>query len=405
MAETFEHADDGDEEAGKPRGYVTAVLREWIEKGQIGRDEPLPSERELARRLGVGRNAVRRALRTLTADGVIARSGARERVITPGALPRSSWMKRSIAFVDPLSGQFEDDVRRWWLEYVSLGMVDAIREAGLHSIALNTESFAGEDVERLCADPPLGVLIPGDWHRQKHTIGGGGYAGNEELLPTLVRLRRAGVPVVVYGGDDSLVEFDRVRSDHDAGGYELVKKLVSMGRRRLVCAWTPPLETYWLKGRERGGIRAAIELGVNLPRVVEVPSAPVLEGVPTVERRSVFERAARAMAAALERELTGPEAADAIMATSDRAVSVVAAACRLLHRVPGRDVLVCGYDNYFQWLVELDYEPSLPALTVDKRNDAMGRAMVALLMDRLAGKFPGGGATRSVVPEVVVPGA
>lgn len=403
----FEDEPGGQGEGGRPRGYVTAVLREWIEKGQIGRDEPLPSERELARRLGVGRNAVRRALRTLTADGVIARTGARERVITPSALPRSSWMRRSIAFVDPLSGQFEDDVRRWWLEYVSLGMVDAIREAGLHSIALNTQSLAGEDVERLCSDPPLGVLVPGDWKRKVGTVGGGGNAGNEYLLPTLVRLRRAGVPVVVYGAggpDEPLTEFDHVRSDHDAGGYELVRKLISMGRRRLVCAWSPPLDTYWLRGRERGGIRAAVEAGVGVPRVVEVPSAPVLEGVATVDRKSVFERAVRATAAALERELTGPEAADAIMSTSDRGVFVVAAACRALHRVPGRDVLVCGYDNYYPSMVDMDYEPSLPALTVDKRNDAMGRAMVTLLMDRLAGKLAVGSVTRSVAPEVVVPG-
>ncbi|MEV8312542.1 GntR family transcriptional regulator [Streptomyces sp. NPDC059900] len=55
-----------------PRGtylVITEALRKGIEEGEI--DDALPSEADLVRTHGVGRNTIRRALKTLEAEGVL----------------------------------------------------------------------------------------------------------------------------------------------------------------------------------------------------------------------------------------------------------------------------------------------------------------------------------------------
>ena len=57
---------------GKAYERVITYIRSEILKGDLKRGEKLPPERELAERLGVGRNSVREALRTLSLMGFIS---------------------------------------------------------------------------------------------------------------------------------------------------------------------------------------------------------------------------------------------------------------------------------------------------------------------------------------------
>lgn len=53
--------------------YALEKLRELLREGDVGADGKLPTERDLAERLGVGRRAVRRALEVLEAEGEVWR--------------------------------------------------------------------------------------------------------------------------------------------------------------------------------------------------------------------------------------------------------------------------------------------------------------------------------------------
>lgn len=55
----------------KISGEVRRQLLDLIESGTVGPGEPLPSERELMERIGVGRPAIREAMQSLETIGLI----------------------------------------------------------------------------------------------------------------------------------------------------------------------------------------------------------------------------------------------------------------------------------------------------------------------------------------------
>ena len=63
---------------------VRRQLLDLIKSGSVGLGQPLPSERELMERLGVGRPAIREAMQSLETIGLIEiRHGGRARVAEP----------------------------------------------------------------------------------------------------------------------------------------------------------------------------------------------------------------------------------------------------------------------------------------------------------------------------------
>jgi GntR family transcriptional regulator len=98
------------------------ALREAIEKGLIGPQDALPSERQLAAELGISRITVRKAIEGLAEDGILERrQGAGNFVGAPtridknfakltsfsedmrarGSTPHSEWLKRTEGTVTP----------------------------------------------------------------------------------------------------------------------------------------------------------------------------------------------------------------------------------------------------------------------------------------------------------------
>jgi len=82
-------------------------------------------------------------------------------------------------------------------------------------------------------------------------------------------------------------------------------------------------------------------------------------------------------------------------------VFTVAAACRLMKKEPGRDVLVVGYDNYWEACVERRWEDFTPSATVDKRNHDLGAEMVKLMFERSEGRLPREPQLRVLEPRVI----
>lgn len=89
------------------------------------------------------------------------------------------------------------------------------------------------------------------------------------------------------------------------------------------------------------------------------------------------------------------------MVTSDAEVPALSAACRLLGVVPGRDILVAGFDNMWKRMPDRQFEPSPPVFSADKNNVRIGESLVKLLVARVDGDLPKAPQRVLVEPELI----
>ncbi len=371
----------------RPPGVrVIRSIKQWIQEGRLAAGEPLPSERALAERLQVARGTVRSAMEQLLEEGFITGDG-RRRTISPTPRQADSIMSHTIGVLTTTPVDAVDEgVPTGWERYIDSGAMDAISERGLHGLALAPSRLAAGNIRRLLDDPPAGVLFS---RRALEEDPAG-----EELLKAL---HSASVPVVVYGQSPTLQAYDRVASDHSAGAEVLTRWLIGQGRRRILRMWPfPRSHPAWLDARDVGHERAMRAAGLD-----PLPALIVGEDIETRDA-AAFELARRMMAGFLIEHLRGEDKVDALMLVSDATCYPAAAACRLLGAEPGRDVLIAGYDNYYAGANGRRFEPTEPAVTIDKRNLHIGREMVALLMQRIEGNLPDEPQVRLVEPKLVI---
>lgn len=275
-------------------------------------------------------------------------------------------------------------------------VMEAVEEQGHNLILIHPERATEHDIELLATGCPSGVVVPEVFFE----------VGRQHLqwCHTLARLR---IPLVVYGGNPELADFDRVTSDHEQGAYELTRFLLSRGCRRILMLFsTGPTDVnwngYWVEGRRRGYERALAEAGIEAMPVVSYAQDPITT---PKDFAQIFEKAKRRAVSYLL-EYVGPliknKQVDAIMTPSDGETFAVAGACRMLGVEPGKDVLIVGYDNYWHEAWECRYESAKPLATVDKHNSEIGRELVRLLMDRIHGKLPAEPQVRVVPPQLVI---
>ena len=379
---------------------VVRGLQRWIAEDGLADGQSLPSERMLAERFNVARGTVRVALDQLERDGVIAgREARRRRVVNKVAHRPDSVMADTIAMVTTIPVQPVDaGVPTGWERYIDLGALDTIRDEGMHALTLLPGRLDDEKrLRRLLNDPPKGVLFTRRALEDK--------AGRS----LLGALQHMGVRIVVYGDSKELAGFDRVASDHAAGAYQLTQWLLAQGRRRILRLWPFPSQRFgWLDDRDQGYERAMREAGLEPLPALCVGEMLVADGTNLeINRRMLadetnFEINRRMLAGFLLDQFKGEAGADALMVVSDAMVYAVGGACRLLGKEPGRDVLIAGYDNYYAGASDSLWEKTPPAATIDKRNWDMGREMVKLLMERLAGKLSSEPERRLVEPKLVV---
>lgn len=379
-----------------PRATTVRRIREWVETGVLVQGMPLPSERALSTRLSVSRETVRRALEVLTRDGLIKAVGPRTRLVTNQPGPRSAAARgvlaHSIAVLAPEVRAEEVIHKRQpgWIFHFTQGAHEEISAQGYNLISIHPGRLTDADLRRVIDGRPTGVVCP--------EVLGNTVSARQKWLQTL---SAAGIPIVVYGNMPDIQSYDRVASDHDAGGYALTRWLLERGCRRPAMFFSSDPDTYWVRGRRSGYERAMTEAG--LPPLPTIPFASTPD---LTDRRELFERSRRLLAGYLVEHvrpdaLGGP--VDALLLESDGLAYPAAAACRLLGRNPGSDILLAGYDHYAMDMAwERQVEPVGPAVTMDKRNTASGRELVRLLLDRCQGKLPDAPQLRLVPPELVV---
>lgn len=370
-------------ETGKRKEILSQAIRREYHSGVLVPGEMLPPVRALASRYGLSKRVVNDELQKLAEEGWL-RTVPRVGIFVRDE-PQSSRRFLDHAVVVLTSAEpsqpHQDQHQSGWADHVSYGALREIHACGLHSIALHPNRLCGEVIERIALDQPYGVIIP-------------------EIQPSAMQmygelLRAQGVRVVMFGNDQRLASFDRVSSDHVQGGYVLTKWLLDQGLRHIRPSWVDesPME-YWRIERRQGYERAMKEAGLK-------PLADINAG----------SRDTASLAAALKPYVDGKNPLQAVLTPSDGFVSDYAAACRALGAEPNRDVLICGYDNYWQDLQGLGHREPRPAATIDKLNEQIGAEGVRLLLEKVQAAHADGAGPqatsadpihRTIAPQLVV---
>lgn len=383
--------------ADAPRARAIRSLREWMESGVLRPGEPLPPERVLADKLGVGRATLQRALAVLESEGMLKFHGGHTRIVVDHRPTPAGMIRSAVALLSFYRNPTSDEIRSHWTEQTCRGALEEIRNQGLNALSFYLEQMAPDDVAKLAADHPMGVVVPEAGYPPRPIA--------RELIDKLIECQ---VRFVVYGDWPQWANFDRVGSDHETGSYELTRWLVGQGCRRILMLWPEPTDAWWAKARRVGYERALKEVGVApvpLRKMLALPAAGWDENATPAER---FNAQARYLAGHLvdyvntRSVIGGGESIDAIMLPTDLWVPPVVAACRVLGLRPNQDILIAGYDNYWQENPAQAFEPMGPAATVDKMNADLGRAMVQLLAARAEGKLPEEPQCRRVMPKLIV---
>ena len=369
-------------EAGEKPKYLQLVehIRQQIVSGELGPGERLPSYAKMCKQYGVTQPTVTRCQEILEKEGYIERVWRKGTFVSLSFADKVETASGNIVqkSVVVLAGgamvNWPTHQQTGWGEYIALGAINELRLCSRNVISVENCNLGKSDVKYLLQNLPAGVIIIGE----PVTEG--------LMLETAQQLQKAGVPVVVYGNSPELRQFDRVISDHEQGNYELTRWLIEQGCRRILQIHPEGgEESYWLKMRNQGYQRAMREAALW-----PLTSCFRSLWVSPEDDRDSFDNAARIIAKHLAPylNLTKAEGIQALMAVTDGEVYVLAAACRLLGKEPNKDVLLVGYDHYWEDSLERKHETVDPLATVDKRNPELGAALVQLLNERINGQLP-----------------
>ena len=376
-----------------PERYLAAMkLRGWFEEQGLAENALLPSERKLAARLGVGRSVVRSALAILAEEQLVKRiqwgrrcqyrwAGSRNEV----ADGTNAALASAVVVITPTPNPNAQHAQPGWVEQMVQGAMHGIRLEGKDILAVHPIRLDPVKMQRLIQARPLGVLVPEAVMLRR------------QIDALTQSFKAAGLPVVVYGGEASLARYDRITSDHEAGARMAVEWMLANGRRRIAMVWSGnPAQHYWYPARRSGYEKAMAEAGLSPRPTLLIPEWPD-EDI-TAE---VFERRVRQTIGFLMELARDPNRPDALLLHTDSAVPCVASALDRWGLVPNRDVWLAGYDNYALEMPENQFCPWRPMITIDKRNWAIGEAMVKLLFERISGTLPPEPVTRCESPKLV----
>lgn len=359
--------------AGQAR--VLEKVRGWIDGGNFGYGEPLPTMREMASTLEVDKGTVCRAMAVLQGNGLVKRVGRRLHVRTDSKAramdsPVAGLVSETILIFTAAKHAGQRHENRGWASEIVDGLLSKSHRQGRHAMLVNPASTKGDALEPLLALNPLGVLVIGTAQ------------GPDEYAAMLRRLDDAGVPATLFGEEVHSDGHDMVTGDHAAGAAMLTRWLAERGCRRVLRYWPYRIDRIarppWLGHRDEGYLNAVRELGLPALDSVE-PARPDLPGF---EGKALFDMRVRETVGHLVEHVRGPDRVDAILLPTDAFAHEVAAALRLLGLEPNRDVLIAGYDDSSAHCPERAFEPIGPAVSVMQDGVGLGTAIVDTLLER-----------------------
>lgn len=349
-------------------------LREQIRSGTLPPGGRLPTFTELNRLYQVTQATIESALSLLEEENLIERrhrSGVyvSERVHGGGAL--SSRMRRGLLIVTEVSLDIAEQAHH--VSGMSAAVVfkalAASQRQHLSTTLVHPASLTAEDVAACVAFPPAGIIA---------ILG----AQPTPPLPFLDALLRLPVPRAGWSSLGFPLGMPLVEHDHAAGAAELTRWLLARGRKRILQVRPPDGGGAWMDERRRGHCAALAQAAVKI-----VPlGCPTLPAGPAyLATEAEFMAYARVVCGYLVEFLAHrQQPVDAIMAPTDGFVPVLARACRLCGLTPNVDVLIVGYDAYWEHVPERRFEDLMPLATIDKQNAEAGEALVRLILSQAA---------------------
>lgn len=355
-------------ETAKRKSSLVQEIRRKYRTGVLAPGEMLPSVRTLATRHGLSKRVVNNELHKLAAEGwlsMVPRVGIyvrdRER--------SQRFLDHSVVVIADVDQPAATHKQTGWTDHVAYGCLREVHRRSLHSIMMHPRRISDEVVERLADEHPYGAVIP------EMAI----VTEIQDTVRYAEMLSERGVHVVLNGNEPAFVNFHRVSSDHCKGAYELTRWLISQGRRRILPVWSVSPDFYWSRERQAGYEQALKEAGVKPLPLLR------MEDVAQRYRPEQRDELIKQFVTRLKPFFRGSSPVDAILTPSDGSVSEVDEAARKIGVRPFEDILICGYDNYWQDLEACGFHWARPAATVDKLNEEVGAEMVRLLLDEAEG--------------------
>ena len=365
----------GDLQRESPRARVLRWLEDSIKSGSLPRGAELPTEREIARIVGVATCTAAMAMDEAEERGLAVRRhpGARRRYA--GTLGGDS-LASSTVFVLARQIPYPDIATSpsWSDSFLALDVVRSLSLRG-RSVALYTsQSLPSGGLDAIFEARPGGMVVTN------------GVSGDPLAMKALARCREAGIPAVAYGNSPELRGYDRAYSDHRAGSRDLTRWLLSRGCRRIVPFFPFAPTEFWGQERIAGYEEAMREAGLE-PAPCKVFGTSLLGQHQISENFQVFKSLAVAALVALKRDFGG-EWPDALLCLNDDWTWSAQCAIQELGLVPNRDILVAGYDNMVRKPNFEPFEIPPPIITIDKHNELASEGLASLLLARMAGTLP-----------------
>lgn len=356
-----------------PREQVIRNVLQLIRKQELPPDAEVPAENLLAERFGVARGTVRSGLAELAARGILEKRGRRMHVVSRPAGRGTSLMNRTVIL---LSSTDKDDAIRkrnsGFMDAIQAGALEELMAQNMHSLWLNGSRLTSGELEELTQIRPGGALFFSSAHP------------TPEFDAAARQLAESGLPTVASVHKTLFPRVDHVLPDHAEGARLLTAELIQRGCRRVLCYLPANRQEYWVADRFRGYCTAMREAGLE-PRPLPENAywgRHYDDGDAWSESR--FREEVRLAAGYLLDEFgPGGNSPDALLTKTDWDVPILAAALHLLGKTPGKDVVIAGYDNKIAFSGWKQFESYTPPLTVDKRNNEIGRCMTGRLLARL----------------------
>lgn len=196
-------------------------IRERIQRGDCAPGSKLPSERQLAREIGVTPTTVNKALAQLAAEKWVERGPGRGTTVL-GIPSETSGPDRPDAPVHHFIVIVVPKVDGHFVQYLR-GAKDAVGSAG---ISLVIEEVPNGDME--------GLFARVDKYVRMRSLAGLIINGGD--IPPLIGARYDGLPpapMVVLDHYDASQPFTYVLSDNEQGGHMCTRHLLSLGHRRI----------------------------------------------------------------------------------------------------------------------------------------------------------------------------
>lgn len=350
-------------------------LLEYIAREKLEAGDRIPSERILAKALGLSRPTVARAVAELVSEGILMREQRSGTFVGDKAAARRKSGARTVGVLMPwltqdsstgeVTAHVENDRIRlpYWRESMDLevlhGAVSVLNERGCRFLVLpnNTVKEEAEVLSRLPDEEVDGALVmPADSQ------------ANEVMFAKIVD---DGLPIVFIDRYCPSVNADRVTTDNLGGAKRAVQYLVGRGHRRI--AFFTDFSTLTSAQDRLAGYKAGLE-------EAGIPYDDNIVCGPQIARYGWWR-----LDFALEHCLGLPDPITAVVCMNDTSVlATLEAAERLRVSIPGDLDVIGFFDDRFA------HDVRTPFARMKQSTLQMGQLAAQLLMDRIDGKAPAG---------------